>query len=153
MKLIEFCDYDGIQPYIEKIDMTGWSAARLLANYLRTRTLESYLLEGWRIFMLVDDDNDGRIVSFVTYSRRDCVVDDALFPWIGFVFTAPEYRGNHYSGRLIEHCCDIAHNEGMKDVYIGTPHTGLYEKYGFEYLFDRTEQDGNKCRVYHKNIY
>ena len=26
------------------------------------------------------------------------VDDDTLFPWIGFVFTAPQYRGNRYSG-------------------------------------------------------
>ena len=150
MRIAEFNDYDTIEPYIEKIGSCSWGAARLLADYLRNRNLENYMLDGWRVLLLLDDID--RIVSFVTYSRRDCVIDDTLFPWIGFVFTAPEHRGHHYAGQLIKQCFDIARREGMDGIYIGTPHSGLYEKYGFEYLFDRKEQDGNMCRVYHKKI-
>ena len=56
--------------------------------------------------MIMTDEE--KIAPFCTLTRKDCVDDDTLFPWIGFVFTAPEYRGNRYSGERVEYACNKA---------------------------------------------
>ena len=80
-------------------------------------------------------------------TRRDCIVDDNLFPWIGFVYTFPEYRGNRYSELLINNCADIAKKKGFEKLWIATDHDGLYEKYGFVYLENRIDCWGEDSKV------
>lgn len=75
-----------------------------------------------------------------------------MFTWIGFVFTFPEYRGNRYSGQLIQHACEYGKNKGDKVVYIATDHIGLYEKYGFEYKENRIDIYNENSRIYYKNL-
>lgn len=37
-------------------------------------------------------------------------------------------------------------------VYISTPHTGLYEKYGYDFHRHANDYLGNACRVYRKEV-
>ncbi|MDE6592419.1 MAG: GNAT family N-acetyltransferase, partial [Oscillospiraceae bacterium] len=93
-----------------------------------------------------------RLVSFVTFAQKDCIADDALSPWIGFVYTFPEYRGHRNVGKLIRRCEEIAAENGVPAVYVCTDHVGLYEKYGFSYMENRTDIYGEDSRIYRKNI-
>lgn len=45
--------------------------------------------------MLVNGD---RLVSFCTFAPFDDIHPTEFTPWIGFVYTFPEYRGHHYVG-------------------------------------------------------
>ena len=55
--------------------------------------------------MLVDED---RLVSFCTFAPKDDIQPTDLSPWIGFLYTFPEYRGNKYAGMLLDYAESIA---------------------------------------------
>ena len=93
-----------------------------------------------------------KLVSFCTLTQRDCIKDNSFFPWVGFVFTAPDYRGKRYSGEVIEAACKRALRQGFDKVYLATDHIGLYEKYGFTYLESRTDIYGEESRIYFRKL-
>lgn len=88
-----------------------------------------------------------------TLAPLDDIQPTELSPWIGFVYTFPEYRGHHYAGILLEYAESLACVMGKEYIYISTGHTGLYEKYGYEFF--KTEKDvlGEDSRVYRKHIF
>ena len=136
------------QPYLRrKIVSCDWSAARFLVELLETDRFNE-MLGGWgEIYLLMDGEN---LVSFLTLTGLDAVRDPRLTPWIGFVFTVPEYRGHRYAGRLLAHAEDCAATMGHSQVYIATDHVGLYEKYGYTYRENHTDIWGNDMRVLYK---
>ena len=81
-----------------KIGSCDWGAAKYLAVLLKDGRFETVLGTGGKLFLLCDGD---KLVSFVTLTHQDCIDDIRLFPWLGFVFTAPEYRGHRYSEQII----------------------------------------------------
>ncbi len=131
-----------------RIRECDWGAAKFLADLLEQDKFSEMTGEGSLIIMA----DEGKIVSFCTLTQKDCIDDDTLFPWIGFVFTAPEYRGHRYSGQLAEYACKKAKEQGFENVYVATDHIGLYEKYGFEYIGSRTDIYNEISRIYRKKI-
>ncbi len=134
--------------WIDKIRVCNWGAAKFLADLLDKNTFHTVLGNG-SLFIMADGE---RLVSFCTLTGRDCIKDDDLFPWIGFVFTAPEYRGKRYSGDVIEAACKRALRQGFDKVYLATDHVGLYENYGFIYMESRTDIYGEESRIYYKEL-
>ena len=85
---------------MEKISQCDWSAARFLVELLQKGTFRE-TLGGWgELYLLMDGEN---LVSFATSSGQDAVRDESLTPWIGFVYTAPEYRGHRHAGKILTH--------------------------------------------------
>ena len=138
------------QPYLRrKIASCDWSAARFLVELLETERFNE-MLGGWgEIYLLMDGEN---LVSFLTLTGLDAVRDPRLTPWIGFVFTVPEYRGHRYAGRLLAHAEACAAKMGHRQVYIATDHVGLYEKYGYTYRENQTDIWGSDMRVLYKTL-
>ena len=126
-----------------------WTAARFLAGILAKDYFHTMFGEESRLLLATDGD---ALAGFCTYARQDEIHAPTLFPWIGFVFTAPEYRGLKLAGQLIEHACAIARSEEHERIYISTDHVGLYEKYGFTYLRDMPDPSGAPCRVYARDL-
>ena len=100
--------------------------------------------------MLVNGD---RLVSFCTFAPFDDIQPTEFTPWIGFVYTFPEYRGHHYVGQLIEYSEKLAKERGQEYIYISTNHIGLYEKYGYEFFQMMKDVGGEDSRVYRKEMY
>lgn len=136
------------QIWIDKIRSCDWRAAKFLADLLEHNKFHEMLGEG-NLFIMVDGE---KLVSFCTLTQKDCIDDNSLLPWIGFVFTSPEYRGNRYSGELIEFACGEAKKSGYDKVYIATDHIGLYEKYGFKYRESRTDIYNEESRIYYRKL-
>lgn len=134
--------------WIDKIRICDWGAAKFLADLLEQNKFHNVLGNG-SLFIMSDGE---KLAAFCTLTQKDCINDDTLFPWIGFVFTAPEYRGRRYSGMLIEYACEKAQEQGFENVYIATDHIGLYEKYGFTYMESCIDIYGEKSRIYYKKI-
>ncbi len=148
MKILNFFESDDRQGLIGKIEQGDWRAAKFLANLLREGTFQQ-AVGGGTVYLLMDGEN---MVSFVTLTRQDCVADEALYPWLGFFYTFPEYRGRRYGGALLEHASNEAKKQGYKQVYLATDHVGLYEKYGFTYLENRVDIYGENSRIYGKQL-
>ncbi len=149
MEITEFFSSDRKDHWIEKIRTCGWSAGPFLYELVRDGKVRKLLGENTRIFLLTEGDE---LVSFCTLSDMDDIQPTGLTPWIGFVFTAPEYRGNRHVGKLIAHAENIAASEGYRMTYISTNHTGLYEKYGYHFLRTAKDIRGEESRVYAKEL-
>lgn len=148
MKILDLNNINEQKQWINKIRECDWGAARFLADLLEQDKFYEITGDGSLIIM-----TDGeKIVSFCTLTHRDCVDDDTLFPWIGFVFTSPIYRGNRYSEQLIEYTCGKAKEQGFENVYIATDHIGLYEKYGFTYIESRVDIYNDISRIYYRKL-
>ena len=102
-----------------------------------------------RVLMLVDGEN---LISFCTLAKLDDVQPTDLTPWIGFVYTYPEYRGKRLAGELLTFAEKLAKQDGATDVYISTNHIGLYEKYGYEFFTEAKDVEGEDTRVYRKKL-
>ena len=143
MQIIDYFHSENHEHWRAQIAQYEWRAAKYLAHLLESGEFHSFV-GGGTLYLLADED---RLVSFVSLAERDCI-DVAYTPWIGFVHTAPEYRGHRYVGKLIDHACAVAGEHGAARVYICTDHVGVYEKYGFTYLECREDRFGGESRVY-----
>ncbi len=83
---------------------------------------------------------------------QDDIPKPSLTPWIGFVYTFPEYRGKGCIGELLKYAYGLAGNEGHKHIYISTGETGLYEKYGYSFWKMMKDIHGEESRVYITDI-
>lgn len=147
MQIIEYFEDADNKKWIDRIEQCPWNAARLMAKLLKEDTFYSTLGGSGKFYIMIDGE---KVVSFLALTKQDCIADEELFPWIGFVFTALEYRGHRYSEQMIKHACAQAKNEGHKKVYLATDHVGFYEKYGFTYMENRIDVYGDDSRIYYK---
>lgn len=146
MEIIDYFQCKNQSAWAEKIAQGDWGAAKFLARLLGEGSFHATLGKG-TVYLLVDGD---RVVSFVTLTHQDCIADEALYPWLGFFFTFPEYRGNRYGGKVLAYAAEEARRQGHEKVYLATDHIGLYEKYGFSYLENRMDVYGEDSRIYVK---
>lgn len=144
LEIINYFASDDQAHWLAEIRRCEWRAAKFLADLLEKDRFAAELGQG-TVYLLADGRS---LVSFVTLSARDCIPDEKLYPWIGFVHTSPEYRGHRYAGLLIDHAARAAFDAGVQRVYLATDHIGLYEKYGFEYFENRFSVYGEDSRVY-----
>ena len=148
MEIINYFESGDREHWLAEIKKSDWRAASVLAGCLEDGTFFEKLGDG--VLLLLTDGN--RLVSYLTFSYQDCVDDKSLYPWIGFVFTSHEYRGHRYAGRLIGRCEELAREHNVKNIYVCTDHTGVYEKYGFDYKENRVDIYGDDSRIYVKSI-
>lgn len=147
MEIINYFESSNQRDLIEKIARCDWSAAGFLAELLRKGTFYSFVGGAGTLYLLMEG---GQLVSFATLTRQDSIRDETLYPWIGFVYTAPEYRGHGYAGKILAHAEGVAAQHGCEKVYLTTDHVGLYEKYGYQYLENRLDIWGGDQRILYK---
>ncbi|MDE6131841.1 MAG: GNAT family N-acetyltransferase [Oscillospiraceae bacterium] len=148
MEIIDYFKSDNQNHWLAEIKKGDWRAIPTLMRFIEENSFHENLGDG-TLLLLTEGD---RLVSFLTFAQRDCIDDNLLSPWIGFVYTFPEYRGHRYVGRLIRHCEEIAAENGVPTIFVCTDHVGLYEKYGFSYMENRVDIYGENSRIYRKNI-
>lgn len=118
-------------------------------DLLINQKLKQYVGENTKVLLLVDGEN---LISFCTLAEKDDIQPTELTPWIGWVYTFPDYRGNHYVGKLLSCAETLAKEEGEKNIYISTNHDGLYEKYGYEFYRVMKDMNGEDSRVYVRHL-
>ena len=139
MEILHYSQCENKAVWLEQIRRYEWRAAAYLTSLLEADQLHCAIGQG-ELLLLTEGE---KLVSFATFGQRDCIDDTSLGPWIGFVHTAPEYRGRRCAGVLIDYALDMARAQHVDKVYICTDHKGLYEKYGFTYLFSRRDIYGS----------
>ena len=149
MRIITFHSSADQQRLIDLIDRCDWGAAHFLAELLREDKFHSTLGGEGELYIILEGE---RLASFATLTRQDCIADESLWPWVGFVYTAPEYRGRRLAGRLLAHIETAAAARGLERLYIATDHIGLYEKYGYSYIENRVDVWGEDSRIYAKTL-
>lgn len=148
MEIIDFFAVENPQFWLKEIKKCEWSAAQLLSKMLAENTFHKTLGHGM-LYLLVDN---AHLLSFGTLTQKDCFEDNDMSPWIGYIFTQPQYRGHRYSQKIINKMLSDARKEGYSRVYLASEHIGLYEKYGFTYLENRIDIWGDNNRIYYMNL-
>ena len=149
MQVIEYFECDRPAHWLEQIRKSDWGAGQFLYELLSKNKLKDVVGEKTRVLMLTEKD---ALVSFCTYAEKDDIQPTELTPWIGFVYTFPEYRGRRLAGELFAEIKRLAKAERVHDIYISTNHVGLYEKYGCEFYQTMTDIGGEPSRVYRMHL-
>ena len=132
----------------EKCD---WDAGQYLYRLLRNGELKSLAGKTALVPMLIEEETN-KLVAFCTFAPLDDIQPTCLTPWIGFVYTFQVFRGHRYAGKLLGYAESLATVMGKEYVYISTGHTGLYEKYGYDFWKIQKDVSGNDSRVYRKAL-
>ena len=149
MTVINYFDVENKEQWLEKISKSDWGAGEYLAYLLKENKLEELVGENARILMLTDGDN---LVSFCTLAKYDDVQPTDFTPWIGWIYTFPEYRGKRLAGDLLAHAEKLAKEYGAAYTHISTNHVGLYEKYGYVFYTNALDVEGEETQVYRKKL-
>jgi len=146
-KMIEFFSLPDTQQryWLAQIEKAPWRAAAFLGKRLRENDVHQRYGEQTKLFLLT---RDLTLVGFCTFANRDELPDDTLYPWVGFVFVSPEFRGNRYSQVLVDQACTHAKSLGYSRIYLSSNEIGLYEKYGFTYLESKRTVWKELTRIY-----
>ncbi|MDE6712200.1 MAG: GNAT family N-acetyltransferase [Lachnospiraceae bacterium] len=147
--MIEYFSCDRPEYWLSQIGKSDWEAGKFLHELLSKKILSDIVGEHPKVLMLTDGDE---LISFCTYSEKDDIQPTPLTPWMGFVYTFPQYRGHRYVGRLFQEIEKIAKAENVHDIFISTNHTGLYEKYGCEFYQMMNDVNDEPSRVYRKHM-
>lgn len=145
MEVIEFYSLKDKEYWINQIKKSDWGAGQSLYRLLNCNELKELCGERTKLFLLTDNR---QLVSFCTLAEVDDVRDSGIGPWIGFVYTFPQYRGHRYVGKLLKFAYEVAKNDGARHIYISTGETGLYEKYGYSLYQMMKDKNGEDSRVY-----
>lgn len=147
MKVIDFYAAPDREHWLSQLRLCDWSGGKWLCELIDKGWFFETVGSTSKLLLLTDGD---KLASYCTLSERDDIPDSGLTPWVGFVFTYPEYRGRRCFGQLLSECERLAAEQGFEALYISTDHVGLYEKYGCEYLRNMTDVRGGDSRVYIK---
>ena len=149
MKVVEYFGCENKEIWLSQMEKCDWVAGRWLAELLRTDGLFDLVGEGSRVLMLTEGEE---LISFCTLAKYDDVQPTDLTPWIGWIYTFPEYRGRQLAGVLLDKAEELAAEDGHNEVHISTNHDGLYEKYGYEFYKMEKDVEGEDTKVYIKRL-
>ena len=149
MRVIDYFNCDNPEYWLRQIGKSDWGAGQFLYNLLSENKFKNVVGESSKVLMLT---NENELISFCTYAEKDDIQPTELTPWIGFVYTFPEYRGHRYVGYLFQEIEKLAKAENVQDIFISTNHIGLYEKYGCEFYQMMNDMNGEPSRVYRKHM-
>ena len=149
MKVIHFHESDRQAHWLAEIRRSDWGGAAFLYELLTKGTFFQTIGEDSKVLLLIDGDE---LVSFCTYAKWDDIQPTELTPWVGFVYTFPKHRGHRFVGKLFDEIERLARADNVHEVYISTNATGLYEKYGCEFMAIMTDIHGEPSRVYVKKV-
>ena len=149
MQVIDYFSCERPEHWLNQIKKSDWGAGQFLYQLLSENKFKDAVGEKSKVLMLTDGDE---LISFCSYAEKDDIQPTELTPWMGFVYTFPEYRRHRYVGKLFLEIEKLAKAENVHDIFISTNHTGLYEKYGCEFYQTMNDMDGEPSRVYKKHV-
>lgn len=136
--------------WLKQMKDSDWGGGRHLYTLLTEKRFHGLFGETARVLILADGP---KLVSFCTYAEKDDIPETDLTPWMGFVYTDPDYRGRRLMGKLICRVKELARNDGYDELWIASGETGLYEKYGAEYVTHMKDRRDGDSGVYRMETY
>lgn len=95
-------------------------------------------------------DETGAIIAGLGVIENDFHKRKDLAPNICAVYVEESHRKQGIAPLLLDHACVKLSEAGIADAYLITGHTGLYERYGWDFYGMIEEDDGNLIRCYHR---
>ena len=149
MEVIDYYSSDRQTHWLEEIRKSDWGAGTYLYELLRDNKLKELCGDPTKVLLLTEGDS---LVSFCTYAPNDDIPNTPLTPWVGFVYTFPQFRGKRCMGILFDHVNKMALKEGHEFIYVSTWEIGLYEQYGFSFWKCMKDIHGDDSRVYRRKV-
>lgn len=76
----------------------------------------------------------GRLAGMYQFTNSDLFPRPDIYPWLANVFVDPQFRGRGYGRLLLSSVKRNAAEAGLCELYLFTAHSGLYEKFGWEFV-------------------
>lgn len=133
VQIIDYFETNNKEHWIDAISESEWVAGKYLAKLLKEDNLKDLCGPTTKLLLLVDGDV---LYSFCTLAEQDEVKAPEMTPWLGFVYTFPDFRGKGYAGMIIDKSCEIAKENGATELFSSPPIStiGMYTKRGFTCL-------------------
>jgi len=103
MEILEYFTSEDKEHWLSEIGKSDWGAGKFLHRLLKEEKLKETVGENAKVLLLTDRE---RLISFCTFAEKDDIQPTELTPWIGWVYTFPEYRGTD----LPENCLNTRKN-------------------------------------------
>lgn len=133
IEIIEYFSSADKSNWIKQIERSDWEAGKYLSKLLSEDTLRDLCGASTELYLLTEN---GKIYSFCTLAEQDEIKAPEMTPWIGFVYTFPDYRGKGHASTLINYVCSVAKKNGHNEIYCSPSFstTDLCLKLGFSVL-------------------
>ena len=149
MRVIEYFAADNQEHWLSQVRKSDWVAGQFLYGLLKDNRYHAYAGDNARVLLLVDENE---LISFCTLSDKDDIEPTDLMPWVGFVYTFPQHRGNRYAGRLFDYAATLSKRDGFDSLHVSTDQEGIYEKYQFRFIGIMKDKRGGDSSVYIRHI-
>lgn len=117
--------------------------------YMEHSLSESRLPQTWGAFA------DGKIVGMYQFTYSDLFARPDIYPWLANVYIDPAYRSMGYGRQMLESVRRAAQESlSVPEIFLYTNHTGLYEKFGWEYVgpLDTFQESSRIERLYRLSL-
>lgn len=88
----------------------------------------------WYVLLLEDGDGGRDIVAGAGVIENDFHARKDLRPNLCALYVEDAWRRKGLAGLLLHAVCQDMHESGIDTLYLVTEHTGLYERYGWQFL-------------------
>lgn len=129
-----------------QISQVSWRAGKFLSEKMHS----NYFTDWERV--IVGRSSEGKLTSFCVVSKKDGLTDNRISPFIAYVFVSEEYRGYRLSEKLLNIAENYLKEQQFKVAFIVSGEIGLYEKYGYKKLKNRTTIHGDIENLFEKHL-
>ncbi|MFZ6624184.1 GNAT family N-acetyltransferase [Vagococcus fluvialis] len=129
-----------------QISQVSWRAGKSLSEKMHS----NYFTDWERV--IVGRNNEGKLTSFCVVSKKDGLTDNTISPFIAYVFVSEEYHGYRLSEELLNIAVNYLKEQQFKVAFIVSGEIGLYEKYGYKKLKNRTTIHGDIENLFEKHL-
>lgn len=78
---------------------------------------------------------DGELIGMYQFVYDDLMARPDVYPWLANVYIDEDHRGRGFGRLLMENIKNTAlENTAFDTLYLYTEHSGLYEKFGWEFV-------------------
>jgi len=148
---------DDIKEILEIITfwMYNWWGKREAYDFNAVKSYVSHSFQDKRLPQTYGLFLDKKIIGMYQLTHEDLFARPDIYPWLANVYIAEEYRKKGYGKILLETIKTNAQaNLFYEELFLYTTHVGLYEKYGWEfvYMIDTFQQEDNMQRLYRLSL-
>lgn len=129
-----------------QISQVTWRAGKSLSEKMHS----NYFTDWERV--IVGRSSEGKLTSFCVVSKKDGLTDNRISPFIAYVFVSEEYHGYRLSEELLNIVVNYLKEQQFKVAFIVSGEIGLYEKYGYKKLKNRTTIHGDIENLFEKHL-
>jgi len=150
MNIVNIKECDAL--YITQITEWLWEEWGQPNNYNFWRSwIKSSLLSDNvpQTFAAIEDKN---IVGTVSLWRCDLQSRQDISPWLGGLYVSKSYRNRGIGSALQEHAFKVAHNLNYKEIYMFTELNNYFERFGWQYVEDIPNENGNMVKLYRRDL-